>query len=109
MTTRRLSDSAAADSLFLVERYLPATAAGNLAASVARLAQRCASAPKPGAATEVQYLYSAYLPAEDTCFCLFRASTAAAVSALNDETSFALDRITAAVLLHPLSQESRFT
>jgi hypothetical protein len=51
----------------------------------------------------VQYLHSAYLPAEDTCFCLFRAATAEAVRALNDEASFALDRIAAAVQLYPVT------
>jgi hypothetical protein len=49
----------------------------------------------------VQYLYSAYLPSEDTCFCLFRAAAVTAVHALNDESGFAFDRVTAAVLLHP--------
>ena len=39
-----------------------------------------------------RHLQSAYLPAEDTGFCLVRAATAGAVRALNDECSFALDR-----------------
>jgi|ERR1022692_1183299 hypothetical protein len=104
MITRRRRDSDASSSLFLVERYLPPTAAENLAASVARLAKCCAPSARSGVASEVQYLYSAYLPTEDTCFCLFRASTAEAVSALNSEADFALDRITAAVLLYPTSQ-----
>jgi hypothetical protein len=51
----------------------------------------------------VQYLHSAYLPAEDTCFCLFRAATAEAVRALNDAASFALDRIAVAVQLYPVT------
>src|SRR5258706_822775 len=52
-------------------------------------------------ASEVRDLLSAYLAGEDTCFCLFQAATADAVRALNDEADFALDRITAAVLLYP--------
>ena len=74
--------------------------------SVARAAQLCALSAESGSADEVQYLHSAYLPAEDTCFCLFRAATAEAVRALNDEASFALDRITGAVQLYPTGQAS---
>jgi Protein of unknown function (DUF4242) len=103
MTTSRVRDPDGPSSVFLVERYLPAAAAENLASSVARAAQLCALSAESGAASEVQYLHSAYLPAEDTCFCLFRAPTAEAVRALNDEASFALDRIAAAVQLYPVN------
>jgi hypothetical protein len=103
MTTPRVRDPDGPSSVFLVERYLPAAAAENLASSVARAARLCALSAESGAASEVQYLHSAYLPAEDTCFCLFRAATAEAVRALNDEASFALDRIAAAVQLYPVS------
>ena len=103
MTTSRVRDPDGPSSVFLVERYLPAAAAENLASSVARAAQLCALSAESGAASEVQYLHSAYLPAEDTCFCLFRAATAEAVRALNDEASFALDRIAAAVQLYPVT------
>jgi hypothetical protein len=102
MTTLRPRDPDGPSSVFLVERYLPAAAAGNLASSVARAAQLCALSAESGSASKVQYLHSAYLPAEDTCFCLFRAATAEAVRALNDEASFALDRIAAAVQLYPV-------
>jgi hypothetical protein len=84
-------------SVFLVERYLPPSALESLAASVARAARLCAASAEAGAG--VHYLQSAYLPTEDTCFCLFRAVTADAVRALNNEAEFALDRITDAVLL----------
>lgn len=103
MTTPRLHGLDSPSSVFLVERYLPPAAAGNLAASVSRTARLCTLSAKSGSASEVQYLHCAYLPAEDTCFCLFRAATADAVCALNDEAGFALDRITAAVLLYPAS------
>ena len=89
--------------MFLVERYLPHAAAETLPASVARVAELCARSagtdgtPRP--ASQVQYLHSTYLPTEDTCFCLFRAVDAEAVRALNDEAGFALDRITAAILM----------
>ena len=103
MTTLRPRDPDDPSSVFLVERYLPAAAAGNLASSVARAAQLCALSGESGAAFEVQYLHSAYLAAEDTCFCLFRAASAEAVRALNDEASFALDRIAAVVQLYPVT------
>jgi hypothetical protein len=103
MTTLRPRDPDGPSSVFLVERYLPAAAAGNLASSVARAAQLCALSAESGSASRVRYLHSVYLPAEDTCFCLFRAATAEAVRALNDEASFALDRISAAVQLYPVT------
>jgi hypothetical protein len=103
MVTLRPRDPDGPTSVFLVERYLPPAAAGILAPSVARAARLCALSAESGSASKVQYLHSAYLPAEDTCFCLFRAATAEAVRALNDEASFALDRITAAVQLYPVT------
>jgi Protein of unknown function (DUF4242) len=82
---------------FLVERYLPAAAANGLAASVARVALLCTDPEDAGLG--VQYLHSAYLPSEDTCFCLFRAASADAVRRVNGEGDFAFDRITDAVVL----------
>jgi hypothetical protein len=82
---------------FLVERYLSPAAAAALATSTARVARLCAGLDAEG--TPVRYLYSAYLPTEDTCFCLFRAPSAEAVRAINDEGGFAFDRIIDTVLL----------
>ena len=90
---------------FLVERYLPATASNGLAASVARVASLCTDAE--GAGTGVQYLHSAYLPSEDTCFCVFRAASADDVRRVNGAASFAFDRITDAVVLLPGVVEPR--
>lgn len=101
MTTTSARDPDRSGAVFLVERYLPAEAAENLAVSVSRAAQLCTLSSGSGSASEVHYMHSAYLPSEDTCFCLFRAATADAVRALNAEAEFALDRITAAILLHP--------
>lgn len=106
MTTPRVRDPDGPSSVFLVERYLSAAAAVNLASSVARAAQLCALSAGSGAASRVHYLHSAYLPAEDTCFCLFRAATAEAVRALNEEASFALERIAVAVQLYPVTPVS---
>jgi hypothetical protein len=93
----------AASSAFLVERYLSMSAAHGLADSVARVARLCSDSGSSG--NGVEYLQSAYLPDEDTCFCVFRARSADAVRAINIKADFALDRITEAVLL--LSDESR--
>ena len=49
----------------------------------------------------MDYLLSAYLPTDDTCFCVFRADTIEAVRAVNLESGFAFDRITGTVLLVP--------
>jgi len=83
---------------FLVERYVPRSATVGLADSVARVALLCIDS----AAIErgMRYLQSAYLPSEDTCFCLFLAPSSDAVRQINDDGEFPLDRITPAVLLH---------
>ncbi len=103
MTTARLSDPERSGSVFLVERYVPPSVAESLAAAIPRAAQLGTLRAGPGSALSVQYLLSAYLPAEDTCFCLFRASTADAVRALNHEAELPLDRVTAVVLFYPTS------
>lgn len=103
MTTPRRREQDDLSSVFLVERYLPPTAARNLAASVARASELCALSGRSGQPSRVRYLHSAYLPTEDTCFCLFGAATADAVRALNDKAGFALDRMTPAILLYPTS------
>jgi hypothetical protein len=82
---------------FLVERYVSPATAVDLATSTAGVARLCAGWDAGG--TPVRYLYSAYLPTEDTCFCLFRAQSSEAVRAINNEGGFALDRVIDAVLL----------
>lgn len=84
-------------SAFLVERYLPATAAGSLAPSVARVARICAD--QDAAAGAVRYVQSIYLPDEDICFCVFQAPSSDAVRAVNDAGHFGLDRVARAVLM----------
>jgi hypothetical protein len=91
-------------STFLVERYLPSSAKASLAASVARVQQACATSGRDG--TEVRYLHSTYLPAEELCFCVFQGPSLAAVQSVNDAAHFALDRITDAVAMYPPSTPS---
>ena len=103
MTTEPASD--VDGSTFLVERYLPSSAADGLPAAVARVALLCAEQSQNSpAGAGVQYLQSAYLPAEDTCFCLFQGPSADAIREVNDRGEFALDRITDAVLMLPGSR-----
>ncbi len=87
-------------STYLVERYLSAAAAAGLASSVARVARGCLerSGLGPGVPS-VRYLHSIYLPAEDTCFCVFQAASAEAVRAVNAAADFALDRVSDAILM----------
>ena len=89
--------SGRASNAFLVERYVPAIAAKELSTSVARLAEICSGSEYSGSG--VQYLQSAYLPEEDTCFCLFLGPSSDAVRRLNAFARFEIDRITDAVLL----------
>jgi Protein of unknown function (DUF4242) len=84
-------------TLFLVERYLPASGRVGLEAAVARLAQICADLSGP----TLRYLQSVYLPGEDTCFCVFEATSAEAVLAVNSAANFPLDRITAGIPMLP--------
>jgi Protein of unknown function (DUF4242) len=102
MTWPQPRDDEELESAFLVERYLSPAAATDLATSTARLARFCADADPTG--VHLRYLYSAYLPAEDTCFCLFRAPSSDAVRSINQRADFAFDRVTDAVLM--LSVES---
>jgi hypothetical protein len=103
MTTGRLAGPERSGSVFLVERYVPPSAVESLAAAIPRAARVGTLRAEPGSALSVQYLLSAYLPTEDTCFCLFRAATADAVRALNHEAELPLDRVTAVVLFYPTS------
>jgi hypothetical protein len=102
MTFPPASEPGRAASTFLVERYLPPATAHDLVASVARLARLCAE-PEPSG-HRVEYLHSAFLPGEDTCFCLFRAASAEAVREVNRQADFALDRVTDALLLFPTTE-----
>lgn len=88
------SDPAQAGGLYLVERYLAASAARQLPEVVARLAGFCDQS-----AGGVVYLHSTFLPTEDTCFCLFRASSSDAVRAVNAAAGFRVDRLTDALLM----------
>ena len=95
------SDRVGSRQAFLVERYLSPAAGRILAASTARVQRLCSDSAFPGS---VRYLYSAYLPTEDTCLCLFEAASSDAVLAVNQQARFAVDRVTEATLLVSLPQ-----
>ena len=81
---------------FLVERYLPVGDVDGLARAVDRVALACA-----GDATghEVRYVQSTFVPADDTCFCVFLAPSVEAVHAVNEVAHFPVDRISLAISL----------
>jgi hypothetical protein len=105
MTSPPTPSVASSGRALLVERYISTAAAARLSASTARVAGLCAESVHSG--LEVQYLFSVYLPTEDTCFCLFWAPTIEAVRAVNQQAEFAFDRIIHAELLPPHPAESR--
>jgi Protein of unknown function (DUF4242) len=79
---------------FLAEFYLPASAALSGIAQRARMGAAAACA----AGTQARFIQAVFVPAEETCFALFEAPSAAAVSAAGAAAGLEFDRITAAHL-----------
>ena len=75
--------------VFLVERYVAES-------ETAALTDRIRRAAGGG---DVTWLASVVLPGEDACLCLFEASSAAAVGALNRRAGADLDRVVEAALV----------
>jgi Protein of unknown function (DUF4242) len=90
-----MTPSRPASSIFLVERYLPVTTLEELAAAVSRVALACAA--RRGSGVDLHYLHATFIPAEDTCFCVFKAPSAETVLAVNEAAHFGLDRISSGV------------
>jgi hypothetical protein len=94
------NDGAHVAALFLVERYVPAGSVELLVAQAA--AAEDAARGLRGEGVGVRYLWSAYLPSEETCLCLFEAPDRAAVEEVNRRARFPFDRIVeAAPVLAP--------
>jgi hypothetical protein len=91
------------DPVYLVERYLAVPDPAALAASVTRLAQACHATA--GSAEPVRYLHSTFVPADDTCFCLFQAASSEAVRAVNTLAGFGFDRISDARVIRPTDEQ----
>jgi hypothetical protein len=90
------------DPVYLVERYLAAPDAADLAAAVRRLAHACHATA--GSAAPVRYLHSTFVPADDTCFCLFQAASSEAVRAVNALAHFGFDRISDARVIRSVDE-----
>jgi hypothetical protein len=83
---------------YLVELYQPA-------GSDAGAEQACAAATElTREGTEVRYLHSIVIPADDTCFHLFEAASAEAVDQVSRRAAFEYERIVE-VLQKPDTQE----
>ena len=82
---------------YFVERYLPGHDRAWLEAALARL-------PKDG--SDVTYLGSTYVPAEDSCFCRFEASNAEDVRFVNELARVPFSRISPATEIHVPSPDT---
>jgi hypothetical protein len=79
---------------FLAEFYLPASAALSDVAQQARTGAAAACA----AGSQTRFIQAVFVPTEETCFALFEAPTAAAVSAAGSAAGLEFDRVTPAIL-----------
>ena len=79
---------------FLAEFYLPASAA--LADVVQRARAGAAAACAAGAPT--RFVQAIFVPTEETCFALFQAPTAAAVSAAGSAAGLEFDHVAPALV-----------
>lgn len=83
--------------LFLVERYLPGVAIGDVARSAERTREVAGRMSVEG--RRVRYLGSTFVPEDESCLCLFEGTSAADVEEANRLASFPFERIVAAVRL----------
>ena len=90
---------AARRRLFLVERYLPVSDLDFLRASVAGVAATCGHPNTPW--PHVRYVHATYLPADDTCFCVFEAPSEDDVVAVNVAAEFVVCRVSEGFDVHP--------
>ncbi|MGH2454719.1 MAG: nickel-binding protein [Candidatus Limnocylindria bacterium] len=81
--------------IYVVERYLPGMASVDLDRGLLRLHAVCRLMRAEG--TEVRYLGSTIVPADETCLSHFEAPSADAVAVANRRAGLAFDRIREAV------------
>ena len=84
---------------FLAETYAPRDAPGADARRAAEIAAAAGQASQPGA--RVRLLGAVVVPAEETCFWLYQAPSAAAVRAAMTLARLRPQRITAAISIRP--------
>jgi len=80
---------------YLVERFLPGVPDKELARIGERAREACRRLYAAG--VDVRYLGSTLVPDDESCFCLFEASSRAEVERANQESGLSYVRISAAV------------
>ena len=80
---------------YVAERYLPGITAEQLADAALRA--KLATAEMTAEGTPVTYLWSTFLVADQTCYCLFEAPSEHAVRQANDRAAIPYERIVPAV------------
>jgi hypothetical protein len=85
--------------VYVVERYLPGLSRSDLLRGLTRL--------EHSAETEVRYLGSTIVLADEACFCEFEGPSEAAVAEANRRAGLSFDRIVLAVTVRPMKGELR--
>ncbi len=80
---------------FMVERTLPGIPMDALAAAQKRAIDTAAQMTRDG--QPVSYIRSAFVPDDGRCMCLFEATSAGDVEALNRKANIPFDRVVAAL------------
>ena len=91
-------------STFVVERYWPGVNAQILATALARAATAAERLAQSGSV--VRHLQSTLVPTEEIVFCLFEATSAAAVELVNRNADVTFDHVALAVVLAGVTQIS---
>lgn len=85
-------------AVYLVETYLTRNGARELDSLQERVRRAAAEVTRDG--LDVRYLRSVFVPADETCFHLFDAASAAAVRAAGERAAIAFDRVSEATYGH---------
>lgn len=81
-------------AVYLVETYLSRHGARNLDSLQERVRRAAEDVTRPG--MEVRHVRSVFVPADETCFHLFDAASAAAVRAAGERAAIDFDRVSEA-------------
>jgi hypothetical protein len=84
--------------VFVVERYLPGLSQAELLAKLKRLGSQPSA---KGAAAQVRYIDSTFVPGDEACYCRFEGPTEAAIAEANRRAGLPFDRIVPAVTVEP--------
>jgi hypothetical protein len=85
--------------MFVVERYLSAAGAVEVAAAVDR-DRRAAEAMRVGG-IPVRHVYTIYVPSDESCFCLFEAPSVDALREAQERAGIGFERIVDAIQMPP--------